>query len=199
MEAELTDADLKAKLDERFKELPPVLQRAVRSADVQAHMRALADQHKLHLDQWQMLENDVMLTLFGFQDPEELAENFKKDLDVDEPTADALAEDVSKIVFEPIRAELEKDLQYAVEGSAAQQEELPDSEGLRQAMQSAPDAAPPPAVAPPAAPAVIPATPPPPAPTARVERAPISSSYAAGQASHERKVVEGDPYREQFA
>jgi len=199
MDPNLTEAELKEKLDQRFKELPKVLQNAVRSADIQAHMRGLAEQHKLHFDQWQVLENDVMFTLFGFQDPEDLADNFQQDLRVDQATADALAIDVSEHIFEPIRAELEKDLQYAVE-SDIPEEEVVASHAAYPVAQIGDRGAPTPAtIIPVAVMPVLPGTPPAPPPEGKAVRAPISESYSAGQASHERKIVEGDPYRESAA
>ncbi|HEY4527366.1 MAG TPA: hypothetical protein VJK53_06025 [Candidatus Paceibacterota bacterium] len=190
MDSELTDQEIQAKLDQRFRELPKVLQDAIHSADIEAHMRILADQHKLHFDQWQLLENDVMLTLFGFQDPEDLAENFRDDLGVDQATADSLAEDVSNIVFAPIRAELEKGLQFAVEAEESDgSSTVPGAEAA--VVAEHPLAQIVPAIAP-----ILPGTPPPPPPETRAVRAPISESYSAGQASHERKIIEGDPYRE---
>ena len=46
--------------------------------------------------------------------------------------------------------------------------------------------------------AVVPGTPPPPPPDTKAVRAPMSESYTAQNPSTQRKVVEGDPYREQL-
>lgn len=182
MDPELNGDELKQSLATRFKELPKVVQDSITSADVEKHLRELADTNKLHLDQWELLENDVMLTLLGVHKPEELADNLKKDLGVTEDVARALAGEVSRIVFEPIRTELERSL----EGPAAVVE---NAGGIGEAMR---DHAAAPAAAPVAA-----ATPPPAPPEGKVVRAPISESYAAQEPSHARKIVEGDPYREQ--
>src|SRR3989344_7652693 len=99
------EQELDKKLQERFKQLPKVVQDAITSADVEKHLRSLAEVRKLHLDQWSSLENEVMLTLLGFQRTEDLAQNIKQHVELDETTATALAADISKIVFEPIRAE----------------------------------------------------------------------------------------------
>ena len=50
-------------IGEQFKKLPKVVQDAILSADVEMHMRELADKHKLHFDQWSALENEVMFAL----------------------------------------------------------------------------------------------------------------------------------------
>jgi len=161
--------ELNLKLRERFKELPKVVQDAITSADVQKQLRELADTNKLHLDQWQLLENEVMLTLLGFQTPEELPNNLKADLDLPEAEARALAENISKIVFAPIRAELEHQLEPSAAATAVP------------------------------APTVAPATPPAPLPTQLAVRAPISEAYKSGEASTARKAVDDDPYREPVA
>src|SRR3990167_6001503 len=105
------DKDLKARLNARFKLLPKVVRDSILSADVEQHMRQLAEHHKLHLDQWSALENEVMFALLGFVPVENLAANIEKEVGVPRETAGALAEDISHIVFEPIREMLEKNLE----------------------------------------------------------------------------------------
>ncbi len=168
--------DIQATLKERFAQLPKVVQDAITSADVRKRMRELADTHKLHLDQWETLENEVMMTLFGVIPVDELQANIQKQVGVPEEIAKALAADISKIVFEPIRAELEREL------------EQPAAKDVAGAVPVAPPA--------PATPPVLPATPPAPAPTGKIERAPVSESYKAGETSAARKSVHDDPYRE---
>jgi hypothetical protein len=179
--------------------LPKVLQTAITSADIQKQLRQLSDTNKLHVDQWQLLQNEVLLTLLGFQAPEELADNLKADLDISTEVAIELAAKTSEIVFQPIRAELERELEHPdaqaaqVSGvEAAGQEELrqrSDSE-MRKAESDGP------LPAPPSAPAVAPGTPPKAAPESTVVRAPISDAYRPGETSAARKSVDDDPYRE---
>jgi len=167
------DNELDDALKERFDKLPKVIQNAITSADVEKRMRELADTHKLHIDQWQALENEVMLTLLGVQPIEDLERNLKTEVNVSSEIAGSLASDISKIVFEPIRAELERELEQS---------------GAQAATSTPTPAA--------IAPAVLPATPPTEAPTVRIERAPVSAAYKAGETSTVRKSVEDDPYRE---
>lgn len=171
-------------LAEQFKSLPKIVQDAITSADVQKHMRTLADSHQLHLDQWQLLENEVMLTLLGLQPIDELGKNIQTEVGVSQEVAVALAGDISKVVFEPIRQELERSL----DNPDAKEVATTPVEQVR-AQVLAEEKAPP-------APAVAPATPPTPAPTEKVTRAPISESYKAGEPSSARKAVHDDPYRE---
>ena len=179
-------SEFKTLVVERFKKLPKVVQKAITSADVSQHMRALATTHKLHLDQWESLENEVQYTLLGIQPAEELAKNIQKEVGVDETTAAALAADISKVVFEPIRKELERELEHPDATAAI-------TTGVEDVRAQALATSQPAASAP-----VVPATPPPAPNTIKVERAPVSPSYAPKVASHERKTVDGDPYREQL-
>ena len=201
--------ELKQKLENRFKELPTVVQRAIISADVEGHLRDLSRNYKLHLDQWEKLENEVTLALYGFQPVENLPKNIAQEVGVSQEVAVALAESISEFVFEPIREQLERELEHpdsvAGHDTTVQATPVPmapaPAEPITQAVVPQTGVSVPtvPAAAATIAPPVTPATPPALAPTAKVERAPISSSYMASQPSHERKVVEGDPYREQIA
>lgn len=188
--------ELNAQLAERFKTLPKVVQDAITSADVQKHLRELADTHKLHLDQWQSLENEVMLTLLGFQPTDKLQNNIASEVGVSNETAASLAQDISRIVFAPIRGEMER----ALDHPEAKAEEMSGVEEARRAALSAEEkgegAAPEnPAAQQPADP-VAPATPPPGAPEEKAQRAPVSAAYRAGEPSTVRASVEDDPYRE---
>lgn len=194
MDTKMTQDELNEKLRARFKELPKAVQDAVTSADVEKQLRVLADESKLHIDQWQLLENDVMLTLFGFQPTDELAHHLKNDLDISAELAASLATDISRIVFQPIREELERELEHP-DAKAA---EVSGVEGMRKEQLSAASfqlsggAAAEPALSG----KVAPATPPSAPPTGKIARAPISEAYKAGETSSQRRAVEDDPYRE---
>lgn len=213
----MDEKELQDQLSARFKELPEKVRAAITSADVEAHLRTLSEQHKLHVDQWAILENEVMLTMLGFQKTADLAKNIAHEVGIQEDAAEALAADISKVVFEPIRAELEA-LAPEPEGSDTAQGAVEvRTEPTAEAVAEVPAAPTPEAVAAPlpepvrepvpeqpivqkapAAP-IVPATPPRTAPEKTVMRAPVSNSYAASTPSHERVAVEGDPYREQIA
>lgn len=179
MDTEQNNVD--KQLAEQFKGLPKVVQDAITSADVQKHMRELADIHKLHLDQWQSLENEVMLTLLGVQAVDQLEKNIQSEVGVPQDTAAALAADISKIVFEPIRQELERQLEH------------PEAKA---AVVSGVEAAGAQVLSREKTPTVAPATPPAETPAEKAVRAPVSEAYKAGELSTERKSVHDDPYRE---
>lgn len=196
-------------LKERFALLPKVVQDAITSADVEKQLRTLADSHKLHIDQWSALENEVMMTLMGLEEMSNLETNLQNEVGIAAEEASSLAKDISQIVFEPIRQELERGLSHPeAKEKAVTTEEIARDQAIASEAPTQTESIPaeitpvnipaettPVSSAPPAPP-VLPATPPAPKPTEKAVRAPISSSYTSQQASTARKGVEGDPYRE---
>lgn len=178
--------ELQAMFEERFALLPHTVQDAIKSTDLEKRLRALADTHKLHLDQWEMLENEVKLALYGFEDAGSLPQNLESQVGVSAEEAAALATSINEIVFEPIREQLERDLSHP----EAKDENRTDIEKLRDVVLAEERKS---------TPAIQPATPPSPPPTSTAVRAPLSGSYHAAQPSVARTTVEGDPYREQVA
>ena len=165
---------------ERFALLPKVVQDAIMSADVSKHLRDLAQAHQLHLDQWGILENEVQMTLMGLHGSADLKQNIKSALSLDDAAAEGLANDIYDGVFEPIREELERQLES--KSAASPGETAP----VAQPTTNTPLVTP-----------AVPIAPLPKPPEAKAERAAIAPTYTAA-ASHERKTVEGDPYREQL-
>lgn len=210
------DDQTKKDIQERLAQLPKVVRDAITSADLEKRLRELADGRKLHLDQWQRLENEVVLALLGFEKPENLEGNIKKELGLTDDDAAALTLDIGRVVFEPIREELERELEHpeakAKEVSAVEQVRQQALENRQQVKGATPDAVqtpapkaqmapvmptPPaqPAASPPSLP-IQPATPPPPPPTEKAARAPASGAYKPGEPSIARKDIHDDPYRE---
>ena len=130
-------------LKERLSALPPVIKDAISGAEVENHLRQLSDKHKLHLDQWQLLENEVMMTLIGMQPAEALEENIKKEVGLDENLAKEIANDIALEVFDPIRKEMERQLEHP-EAKPKETEPIEDlrSEILAKANTSSPIADP---------------------------------------------------------
>lgn len=182
MDNENTPPVISEELKKRFQELPRAVQNALTSADIEKNLRTLSESHKLHLDQWEKLENEVLLVLLGFQPAEKLQENIRTVVGVTDEIAAQLANDISGVVFEPVRR--------ALEDETGPEEEGPDAPAAAEVPQTAHTPAP--------VPAVAPATPPPLQPEGTAQRRPISTSYAARAPSQARPSTEGDPYREQL-
>ena len=169
---------------ERFAKLPPSIQRAITSAEVETHLRTLSDTHQLHLDQWSLLENEVMLTLLGMEQTSKLKENIMREVGVSEDVANVLATDITQHVFQPIREELERQLEHP-DAQITKVNEMDKVRINALAGEQAPDIPVQQTSAPTASETLA----------TRVEK---STTYTAQSPSHERKSIEGDPYREQI-
>lgn len=173
--------DTKKILEEQFNSLPKVVQEAIMSGHVEEKFQKLAEKHKLHLDQWQQVENLIMLTVLGLSEPEHLVDKIVSETSIGKERADEIVDDVAITVFKPIREELERELGHP----QAVQEQLSDIEKAREeTLAQAPIVVPPTPATPPAAP-----------PTEKVARAPASGAYKPGETSAARADVHDDPYR----
>ena len=170
-------------IQDHFVQLPKVVRDAITSADIEKHLREIADTYKLHLDQWNLLENQVMLTLMGLQRAENLKANIMKNVGVEDSVAGALSQEISRVVFDPVRSEMERQLEHP---DAQAKTETGVEQMTAQAL-SAREAA---------APAPAPITPVSTAPENKSVRAPISEVYKPGETSSARKDIVNDPYRE---
>ena len=193
-----TNLNLNDELRARFSSLPKVVQNAITSSDVQNNLRALANTYKLHLDQWDTLENTVILGLLGFVPIADLAYHISTKVGMPREKAEELAGTISKIVFEPIRQELERQLEHpeaqtkqvsAIEAARNQTLGTRDEGRGMEAQEISTQTVP-------AAPQIAPATPPSPVPDIKVTRPSESTAYKPGETSAQRATVHDDPYRE---
>lgn len=173
-----TKPNIQQELAERFAALPKSVQDVVTSADVEKKLRALSQKHKLHLDQWVLLENEIMLTLLGVEDPEDMAANIAKEVRVTPEVAQAIVADIATLVFAPIR----QALQQGIPGDALTRQTTTntvqsDAAGLVMPNQQNTDAQEP--------------------LTTKQKPTDLSGpAYQSGTSSTARKNVVGDPYRE---
>src|SRR3989344_694350 len=107
----MDETNIDEELKKRLAELPRAVRDAISSADVEKKLRELSEGHKLHLDQWQILENEVMLALLGFLPLEELESHIKDQVGVSAEIANILTTEISASIFQPIREELERELE----------------------------------------------------------------------------------------
>jgi hypothetical protein len=178
----MTKPDIHEIIDKRIAELPPVVQRAIEDASVEKKLRTLAQKHKLHLDQWVLLENEIMLTLLGLAEPEEMAGNIAREVRIDKDVAEKIVADIATQVFQPIRAQLRG--------------EMSEEESERRPLQGASKTEPL-ASAKDTLKSSIPPGEPQIAPKPEGKKAPTdSTTYAPGKTSMERRDVNEDPYRE---
>lgn len=86
--------------------LPEVLRNTIMNADVQTKLRRIAENHKIHLDKWVVLENELMMALLGITNPYELEQNIVAHAGVSAEEARAIIEEAEVIIFDPIQDEL---------------------------------------------------------------------------------------------
>lgn len=94
-------------LIDAFNELPAVVQRAILSSELEEKMRTLAEKHKIHLDKWTLLENEITYALFGITAPEDLPDNIVKHVGLSKEEAVVINNAAVEIIFEPIRKQLQ--------------------------------------------------------------------------------------------
>lgn len=192
-----TNTELNNALREHFLNLPEVVQKSILSTNIEGHLREMSGRYKLHLDQWQTLENEVMLALLGIKNASDLPVTISAELHMSEADALNLSKDISQTIFEPIRAEMER----ALGAPQAQEETHSDIENIRTELLSqekttllsehtVPQTEP-------NAPKLFSATPPAPQPTVASIKTEIAPEMRTGT-SAERKVIANDLYREQL-
>lgn len=176
--------DYKQQIEECFNALPDIVQKAIASGQIQEKFQELAKKHNLHLDEWQHVQNQIMLTVLGINNPEELVAKVVAATNIGQEKANALIDDVAITVFKPIREELERSLGHP----QATEEQTSNVEKLRNAVLATHDEQP-----------VSTTTFPPlttPKNEEKVARAPASGAYKPGETSVQRADVHDDPYRE---
>lgn len=171
-----TTPTIQEQLAERFESLPKSVQDAVTSADVEKKLRALSQKHKLHLDQWVLLENEIMLTLLGIEEPENMSKNIEREVRVTPEVAQNIVNDIAVLIFAPIRESLQKGIPSETLARKTTTETVQsDSAGLILPNQELPQS------------------------SQNEKRGPTDlngPAYQTGTSSLERKNVQGDPYRE---
>ena len=176
-------------IKQRFSKLPSVVQKVITSSDVEHQLRDLCNSLSLHVDQYQALENEVLIVLMGIDEFRNLPANIQKEVGVTAEQAAEIVKKVNAIVFEPIRAELERELGHP----EAKEENIDEIERVRREAiveaKKEENGDMPRASAPATAPA--PTAPKAPAPPPL----PASDGYKPGETSASRTIVIDDPYR----
>ena len=97
------DANIQKIIAEQFQKLPPAVQKAIASGEIKEKFQKLVATHKLHLDQWESIENLILLTILGVHPPQELPEKIVEESGLASDAANKLVEDVALLIFKPIR------------------------------------------------------------------------------------------------
>mgnify|MGYP001346511750 CR=1 FL=1 len=99
--------NLDALIDERVARLPESVIDAIESIGIEERLQRISKNHNLHLDKWAILEGEIMLTLLGITDPDDLTEQIAKKVGVEMTQAQLLVNDIADAVFTPIREKMQ--------------------------------------------------------------------------------------------
>ncbi len=93
-----------------IEELPEIVQNAINNAQVTEKMRKLAKKYALHLDKWNVLEEEIIATLVGQKDPYSLPSNISSVTGLDITKSQEMTDEIVRTIFKPIREELQYEL-----------------------------------------------------------------------------------------
>jgi hypothetical protein len=110
MDAEVIDI-----VSKRMEELPPYVKEAIKNARPGEKIRTIAAHHKLHIDQQDVLESEVMLVMLALSEARDFAANFSREARIDISEAEKIAEEVSRNIFDSVRETMRK---HAEQGGA---------------------------------------------------------------------------------
>ncbi|MBY0294287.1 hypothetical protein K2Q08_03075 [Patescibacteria group bacterium] len=105
---EATSDSTQNKIQQRLAELPQDVRDAVLSAQLGERLRAIGQKHSLHIDQIGVLEDEVMLVMLGFFEPEELNNQIATQLRIPAQDASAIVQEVNEQIFLPIRESMKR-------------------------------------------------------------------------------------------
>ncbi|MBP9711273.1 MAG: hypothetical protein KBD50_03410 [Candidatus Pacebacteria bacterium] len=101
------DPALEQKISARMAELPDNVRQAIVSSDLEKKIQTIGGKHRLHLDQMGKLEDETLLVMLGFAEPDEFATNLASQIGIAQSEAQAIAEDLGNEVFLPIRQSMQ--------------------------------------------------------------------------------------------
>lgn len=100
------DEELKKSLAKRYKELPPILQEAISSADLPHTIQSIALKNTLHIDQAGALETEITLVLMGLENYSTFTSNLQKELGISTEIALKIATEVNEAIFKKVKSYL---------------------------------------------------------------------------------------------
>jgi len=189
--------DQKDQIEQRLDELPENIRNAVLSAETGKHIREIGQRHNLHIDQLGKLEDETMLVMLGFFDPDAFNIQLEEQLLISVQDAAAVAKDVSDEIFMPIRDSLKR---FMADRHAAPAQAQPQASAPTVPTAPAPVSTPvkintPPPATPPV-PLVV-AVPPPVIPVAPVMPPPMpAAEKMLTEQTTVKPIYKTDPYRE---
>lgn len=95
--------ELQKQVEERIAKLPEDIQLAIASNDLGKHIQTIGQRHQLHIDQMEMLQDEVMLVMLGFVNPEDFTAELQEQVRIPVEKAHAITTDIQNEIFTPVR------------------------------------------------------------------------------------------------
>lgn len=89
-------------IEEQLKTLPPNLQQAVNAVPWKNLVQEIGRDNTLNAEQITALEQEMMLVIYGFENPQDYIVNLVREVGVSEDVAYTIAESVANKIFDPI-------------------------------------------------------------------------------------------------
>jgi hypothetical protein len=180
----MAEEDIAKQIEERLAQLPDDIRDAILASDFDQKVQNIGRAHNLHIDQSQLLGNEIYMLMLGMGDTKDFADNVVKEVHVSKEEADKIAADVNAKILAPIRESMKRTYEDAPATASTAPAASTKSVVMPSSIAAAPKPPMPPAAAVPPAP-VKPACPlhmsvPPPAmPMSPIRTVPPPDMHAA--------------------
>ena len=95
-------------IQEQYAKLPPGLQRAIQASNLHEKIIHIGQEHQLHVDQLQQLEDETLLLMMGFTDPDDFVDALTNELHLEQVKALGISNDIGQDILLPIRESLKQ-------------------------------------------------------------------------------------------
>ncbi len=112
-------------LKNQFDQLPENLKKVIEESDWQKKLADISSSHNLLIDKAASLENETLFVMIGLEPAKDYITNLKNGLEIDQQTAESIAVDVNREIFDTI-----KDHLVNFENEIETEEKIPEKDAL---------------------------------------------------------------------
>jgi len=109
-------------VEKKLAEAPEAIRAQATSDDVANALATIAQEHGLHIDQAGIIDEETLYVMLGIEEASDFVEKLRERLNLSEPAARSLAEDINKKIFLAIRNSLQAQPQE--ESASATKEDI---------------------------------------------------------------------------
>jgi hypothetical protein len=102
----MIDKTLQQNINNKFKDLPTKIQRAITHSGWEQKIRNIAKKYDLVIGEAGVLETETFLIMLGLESPENYRANIKNGLNIDDEKANAIIKKVDEEIFKEIKSDL---------------------------------------------------------------------------------------------